>query len=358
MQIGAPSPALADSDTVDAIHRIGRRMAGPTFRDIARLAGVGTATVERVLNARGGVRPETVERVLAAARALDLPRRLPDAHRGLLRVDVMLVRPDSTFFGRLNRAFERIAAALDPALSLHRSFLPEDDPAAIARRIAEPSHRRAGLILAVPDHPLVRAALAGVEATGLPIVQVVTRSAGVAAPFVGIDNLAAGRTAGLLLARMQARPGPVVAFCHSGAYRIHRDRIRGFSAELAHRAPHLDFRRVLFHGDEATRAEDLLREALRTWPDLAGVYNAGGVNSVLADVLGAQVRGRTFFVGHELTDRSARALREGVMDVVLDQAPEAQARRALDLLLHRFGFLSDPVTNPPIRFVTLTAANV
>ena len=65
-----------------------------------------------------------------------------------------------------------------------------------------------------------------------------------------------------------------------------------------------------------------------------------------------------FFVGHELTERSAAALREGVMSVVLDQAPEAQARRAIDLMLKQIGLLDVEVDKAPIRFVTLTAENV
>lgn len=334
-------------------------MAGPTFRDIAKRAGVGTATVERVLNARGGVRPATVERVLAAARALDLPRRLPEAHRGLTRIDVLLVRPDSNFFGRLGRAFERIVAVLDPAISVHRAFLPEDDVAAITARIAEPPHRRSGLILAVPDHPSVQEALARVLAQGVPVVQVVTQAVTAGADYVGIDNLAAGRTAALFLARMQPRPGPVAVFCHSDAYLVHRDRVRGFSGQLRSSAPHLDLAQPFFHGDDQQRAGELLRQLLRTRPDLAGLYNAGGGNSAMAEVLRAHPRGREiFFVGHELTERSAQALRDGVMDVVLDQVPEAQARRALDLMLHTLGLLPEPVENPPIRFITLTAANV
>lgn len=334
-------------------------MAKPTIRDIARLAGVGTATVERVLNARGGVRPETVERVLAAARALDVPRRLPETHRGIVRIDLLLVRPDSTFFSRLAQAFERIVAVLDPAISVHRSFLPEGNPALIARRILEPPHRRSGLILAVPDPPPVREALSRVLAEGLPVVQVVSQAPVQGAAYVGIDNQAAGRTAALFLARMQARSGPVIAFCHSGVYAVHRDRIRGFSEEMARRAPHLPLARVLFHGDDGDEARVLLREALRIWPDLAGFYNAGGANGALAEELARHPAGHEiFFVGHELTDRSGRALREGIMDVVLDQMPEAQARRAVDLMLHRLGFLKEPVGNPPIRFVTLTAANV
>lgn len=334
-------------------------MAGPTFRDIARLAGVGTATVERVLNARGGVRPATVERVLIAARALDLPRRIPEAHQGLTRIDVLLVRPDSTFFGRLSRAFERIAAVLDPAISVHRAFLPESDPAAIAHRITEPPHRRAGLILAVPDHPLIQGALTRVMDEGVVVVQVVTQATSVGADYVGIGNVAAGRAAALFMGRMQPQAGPVVAFCHSGAYQIHRERIQGFGEFLEQRAPHLALTHVLFHADEGVRAGDLLLEALRASPNLVGLYNAGGSNDALAQVLRAHPHGRdVFFVGHELTERSAEALRDGVMDVVIDQAPEAQARRSMDLMLHRLGFLPGPVENPPIRFITLTAANV
>ena len=111
-------------------------MPKATFADIARQAGVGTATVERVLNGRGGVRPATVEKVVAAARALDYPRRLPEVHRGLLRIEVILVRPETTFFQRLSRAFERIGATLDPAVKVHRTFVDESDPRAIAARIA------------------------------------------------------------------------------------------------------------------------------------------------------------------------------------------------------------------------------
>ena len=101
-----------------------------TFREIAVRAGVGTATVERVLNGRGGVRPETVEKVIAAARRLDYPKRLPELHKGVLRVEVLLARPELHFIARLSRAFERIAATLDTSIMVHRTFVDEDKPEA------------------------------------------------------------------------------------------------------------------------------------------------------------------------------------------------------------------------------------
>jgi LacI family transcriptional regulator len=334
-------------------------MPKPTLAAIARHSGVGTATVERVLNGRGGVRPATAERVIAAARALDYPRRLPEIHRGLLRIEVMLVRPETTFFQRLSRTFERIGATLDPSVKVHRTFVDEDDPEAIAARIASAEMRRAGLILAVPDHPAIRAAVRATVGSGLPVVHVVTRAGSGMGELVSIDNYAAGRTAALFLARMHGAAGSVIALAHP-IYQVHRERIRGFSDYLAeHPRNGLSFRWLGFGRDDAERSSSLLLEGLKTWPDLVGLYNAGGANSVLCQVLRRHRQGRqVFFIGHELTERSAAALREGVMSVVLDQAPEAQARRAIDLMLSKIGLLEGAVDTAPIRFVTITAESV
>jgi LacI family transcriptional regulator len=305
------------------------------------------------------VRPQTVEKVVAAARSLDYPRRLPETHRGLIRIEVILVRPDATFFARLSRAFERIAATLDRSIALHRTFLDEGNPAAIAKRILEPQMRRAALILAAPDHPLVSAALAKLEAENIPTVQIVTQISGTKGTYVGIDNYAAGRMAGLLMAKMQRRAGKVVAICHSQIYRVHRDRVRGFFDYLIEEGSEFEPVAALFGIDDGDRNAEQLHEALKRWPDLAGLYNAGGANTALNKVLHKHGRGRDiFFVGHELTERSTKALREGTMDVVLDQAPEAQARRAIDLVLAALNLHDLPVENPPIRFITFTAENV
>jgi LacI family transcriptional regulator len=330
-----------------------------TLEEIAAEAGLGRATVERVLNGRGGVRAETAEKVLIAARKLDYPKRLPDLHRGLIRIEVILVRPEATFFARLSRSFERIAAALDHSISVHRTFVDEADPKAITDRILSPHARRSGLILAVPQYKEVGAALGKLLGQDLPIVQVVTRMDGVDAAFVGIDNEAAGRMAGLLLAAMQPRAGTVVALFHSHVYSIHRQRIRGFSDGIdRHCRGDLRFAEVSYTPDDPIEAAAQLADALRRYPDLAGLYNAGGGNFALCDVLRRHRSRQVVFVGHELTERTTAALRDGTMQVVLDQSPEAQARRAMDIMLSRLGILDAIIDNPPIRFTTITAENI
>lgn len=165
--------------------------------------------------------------------------------------------------------------------------------------------------------------------------------------------------AGLLMAKMQRRPGKVIAICHSQIYRVHRDRVRGFFDCLIEEGRDFEPVAALFGFDDGDRNAEQLHEALKRWPDLAGLYNAGGANTALNKVLRKHGRGRDiFFVGHELTERSTKALREGTMDVVLDQAPEAQARRAIDLVLAALNLHDLPVENPPIRFITFTAENL
>jgi LacI family transcriptional regulator len=116
---------------------------------------------------------------------------------------------------------------------------------------------------------------------------------------------------------------------------------------------------VCFGRDEETTSARMLSEVLSTEPGITGVYNVGGANAALIKVLRHHSRGRNiFFVGHELTDYTADALREGIMDVVLDQAPEAQARRALDLALRRIGLLEIEPDKSPIRFITVTAESI
>lgn len=324
-------------------------MIRPGYKDIARQAGVGTATVERVLNGRGGVRPELVEKVVIAARNLNYPRTLPDTHRGLLRVDVLMVRPETTFYRRLSRAFEGISHRIDPLVVVHRRFVDEMNPRDIARAITSADYLRAGLILAIPNSPLVNAAIAGVVALGVPIVHVVTRASEDHVEFVGIDNYAAGRTAAHFICRMAQAEGPVVALCHP-IYQVHRDRIRGFSDYFRDHPGPISFEWLGFTRDEEHFSAETLSMALQKYPHLVGLYNAGGANSALIEVLRRSGRGKNvLFIGHELTDYTRVALCEGIMDVVLDQAPEAQAQRALDIVLRRIGLTEIEPDRNPIR---------
>lgn len=129
----------------------------------------------------------------------------------------------------------------------------------------------------------------------------------------------------------------------------------GFSDYFRDNPGPIAFKWLGFTRDEEHYSAETLSTALEIYPNLVGLYNAGGANSALIDVLRRHRRGRdVLFVGHELTEYTRAALREGIMDVVLDQAPEAQAQRALDLILRRIGLTAIEPDYAPIRFITIT----
>ncbi len=74
--------------------------------------------------------------------------------------------------------------------------------------------------------------------------------------------------------------------------------------------------------------------------------------------LALEPRAHIFWVGHELTDRKKRYLQSGLLDICLDQAPETQARRSIDLILRKLGIIQAEVATDPVRFMTITAQNV
>lgn len=257
-------------------------MSKPTYHDIARRASVGAATVERVLNGRGGVRPDTALKVILAAQALDWPGRLPERHRGIVRLEVILVRPETNFYARLASAFRRIASTLDSSVQVQVTFVDENNAGSIAGHIADKSIRRSALIISTPNDLLIRRALTGVHDAGMPIIQLVNRNIS-GGEFVGIDNYVAGRVAGMMI-HLAAKPGHVIGIRHRLPHQGHSDRLRGFS-DYFHEHPRDDLRFdfVAFGQDDRTIGAERVLECLSRWPDLSGIYSAGGGNVGILD---------------------------------------------------------------------------
>ena len=84
----------------------------PIIADVARLAGVSTATVDRVLNDRGGVNSEKAARVLSAARRLKLDRNLTRRYSRVLRIAVLIQSSANPFHEALREAFASVGRRL------------------------------------------------------------------------------------------------------------------------------------------------------------------------------------------------------------------------------------------------------
>lgn len=313
-----------------------RRKKTARFGDIAALAGVSPATVDRVLNERGSVSARAREKVVAAAKELAIPRVLPEMRHGLIHLDILLPNNASPFFRRLNQALQRAIPLLSKRVVVHRQSFPEQDEAVMSRAVLAPPYPRQGLIIAAPDTPLMRGALREALARGEHVAMVVTNVAGLErARYVGIDNHAAGRTAGYLLGRFCHGAGRVLLLSSRADYRGHLERARGCAEVLGEAFGHLRCEPLMEQtGDDPDRCYIAVSEALRRGGPVAGIYNTGagspGIEAALRRFAG---RDRLCWVAHELSDDHRQYLHSGMLDVVIDQDPDGQATMALQHVL-------------------------
>jgi len=325
-----------------------RRKRGPRFTDIATAAGVSEATVDRVLNERDSVSEATRRRVLAAAARLGVRRILPQSDHALVHLDILLPKNDTPFFRRLTAALRDSTAMLDRRVVVHRTTLPEGDTFAMAEAIRHPPHLRAGFILAAPDLPLIRGAVSDALARGemgVAVVADLPDLPGLA--YVGIDNRQAGVAAGNLMGRMTHRLGRVIVLGCTPAFRAHGDRQDGFRDALAE-FPHLTFDLVdADTRDDPERCFYGVRRALSApGTPVVGIYNSGAGSEGIARALASHAGSRPNWIGHEITDDHIGLLRQGVMDVAIDQDPQGQAFAALQRILHMTGITDRPPSTP------------
>ncbi|MCF3643269.1 LacI family DNA-binding transcriptional regulator, partial [Rhizobium sp. TRM95111] len=264
----------------------------PTVHDIAAKAGVSLATVDRVLNARPGVRGVTRAKVEEAIRSLNYVRDVAAANLAKGRVyplTFILPEGDNPFM----RDLEQEARAAGERSAIERTrvtvaTVPAFDAPALAVAIdAAIAGQPAGIAAVAVDAPEVMEAIGRARAAGIPFVTLVSDLALSGRDhFVGVDNIAAGRTAGSLMGRfLRGRTGPVAVLAGSMLVRDHRERLEGFRAAMNEDFEWRPILDVLEGQDDPKLSEDLIAGCLDAHEDLVGIYSLGAGNRGLVAAL-------------------------------------------------------------------------
>lgn len=310
------------------------------LQEVASEAGVSTATVDRVLNGRKGVRATTVAKVQAAVDKLGYrpdPAAARLARPRFWRLAFVLPEGKNSFVALL----EAEIAALQPWLTqqrAHATVVHADafSATAAAQAIEGLRGQCDAAIAMVQDHRLVRAAIDDLADDGVCVLTLVSDvpSRG-RKHFVGIDNVAAGRTAGNLLGRfVGTRKGRIGVVLGSHALRDHADRLLGFRQVMDTEHPCQELLPTVEGRDDRETTERLVGHMLQEHPDLAGLYSIGAGNQGISAALKAHgVAGQVVWVCHELTPHSRRDLLEGTAAAVINQGAAHEIRSACRVAL-------------------------
>ena len=310
-----------------------------TLQDVAREANVSSATVDRVLNGRDGVRARTREVVLQTARRLGYisDTNAPESPNPSAPIQLAFLLPAGTnaFINALHQQIEAQAASR-PDLSVKITRIEGFNPQTVAAHLLALHGQVAGVGLIAQDHPLVREAIRTLSQSGTQVLTLATDIQSVPRlAYVGIDNRQAGRLAGQLMGRLlpAKQPAKAALFAGSLAYRGHEEREMGFRHILREEFPHIQILELREIMDDRQRAMTETSALLNQHPDLAAIYNVGGGTSGIATELRARaLQHHVVFVCHEATDSNKAFLLDGTVDAVIDQNPRVEAREALNLL--------------------------
>lgn len=334
-----------------------------TLIKVAELAGVGIATVDRVLNERGGVRPETVRKVLRAARSAGLQRLLPEETQQPWQIEVFLSSNGTWFFQQLAEEFAQIADRLGyRKIKLFRTLVAESQPEKLAEKIKKSSELRDGIIVFGHDYPVIHDALLYCQQHGVPVISLASDlPASYRLCHVGINQYQAGRTAGLLMSHSMPVAGEVIMVSGRFDFRAHIQRISGFRDVISQRAPWLRLREVLAGEDERHKIRTLLHQTLEQSNHVVGLYNSGDSNNDISELLHQHgLAGRCCYITHELYDVTHRLLQDDVLAYTLDQNARQHAELATQLLLRHLeqGYQPDVYQDGKVELRIMTAENL
>ncbi|MFH8468273.1 LacI family DNA-binding transcriptional regulator [Streptomyces sp. NPDC017991] len=327
------------------------------IREIARQAGLSEATVDRVLNDRGGVRESTVMEVRQAVKDLDRQRTQVRIGGRTFMIDIVMQTPER-FSDAIRDALEAELPSLQPAVVRSRFHFRETCPAsdlvATLDKIAKRGSQ--GVILKAPDLPEIVAAVSRLVAAGIPVVTLVSDLPGSARmAYVGIDNRAAGATAAYLIGQwLGDRPGNVLATISRGSFRGEEEREMGFRSAMRSAQPGRSLVEVTdSDGLDATQ-RDLVLDALKRDEDVIAVYSAGGGNAATLDAFDILGRECAVFIAHDLDHDNTGFLRERRLSAVLHHDLRQDMRRACQTIMRAHKALPDegPFLPSAIQVVT------
>ena len=314
----------------------------PTTKDLAEAAGVSLATIDRVLNERPNVSSKAARKVAEAIERIGFvrnPAAVALARNKTYRFRFVLPTSGDQYLAELiARVSEAKEALRTDSTEVEAEQIAMSDPHQVAKYLTGIDHDAVdGVAVMAPESPQVRDALLRLVERGVKVVQFLSGQERLeSADYVGVDNFAAGATAGKIAGRFIGdRPGKIMVVAETMMALDSIQRRLGFDSIINAQFPHLVSLPSLETYADERRADLIIRRTLQHNPDTVAVYVLSSeARGPLTAVWNTQGGRPLTVIVHERTPFSEQALMDERIDAVIAQDPGHAVRSALRIM-HR-----------------------
>lgn len=332
-----------------------------TIKQIAALANVSRGTVDRVLNNRPGVNPDTREKVLKIAGELHyqpnfLAKALVNSKENI-KLGVILTPDYNPFIHQIIKGIEDAqeefrAFGLKVIIKMMTTLEAAEELKIIHELEAENVN---GMAVFPLDHPQIVSVLNHLIENGTAILTFNSKADTIHdLCFIGQNHYKGGRTAGGLMGKILPPDGQVGVIISTADLSCHQERLKGFQEKLGESYPKIQILEIRSNQDRKDDAFKITLEYCNKYPDLAGIYITGGGVAGVGSAL--DIAGRTASVHvicHDLIPDSIALLQSGVVDFVLGQEPTLQGYQIVKTL---FEYLVKDIEPPKLIDIPVTIA--
>ncbi len=338
----------------------------PTTKDLAKEAGVSLATVDRVLNGRSGVKERTIKAVNEAIEKIGFVRNMQAANLARsksYRFQFILPDTGGEFRNMLLASIKEANHSFSSeSTAAQGKQIAVNDPHAITNYITALSVDDVdGVAIMAPESPQVRDAIARLSERGIEVVQFLSGQPKASkVDFVGIDNHAAGSTAGHIMGRfLGPEPGKIMVISETMQSRDAIERRLGFDEIVNSQFGQLSILPSLETYGNENRTNLIIRQCLENNPDICGAYimNAEAQLPVTAIDQTADIS-QMVLVAHERTTFTEAALRDDRIDAIIAQNTGHAVRSAIRIMRARHEQREPFASQETIRIEILLKQNL
>lgn len=319
----------------------------PTIKQIADLAGVSRGTVDRVLNNRGSVKPDTERRVREIAKAVNYSPNLAGktlaVKKKQLKFGYILFSSTTSnpFFEDVVRGIKsRAGELLEYGVTVEIRYATIDNPTLQAEYIDELIGLGIdGLVIVPINHPLVVEKIKALTGAGFPVVTANSDIPGCGRiAYVGSNYYKSGETAAGLMGLITGGHANTGIIIGSPLVLCHSERVAGFTNYIGRHFPDIHVIDKVINNDDDLESFSVTKSMLESHPEINALFlAAAGVYGACRAVRDLGLARRVKIVSYDATPTTIRLLKQGVISATIAQQPFIQGAKPLDILLDYLG---------------------